>query len=55
LETTEKGYRQLSFFFSFDSKVNDGTSGMKGFNDFVFVVAGEDESAIVTKFLNRRP
>ena len=28
---------------------------MKRFNDFVFVVAGEDKSAIVTKFLSKRP
>ena len=28
---------------------------MQGFNDFIFVVAGEDESAVATKLLNRRP
>jgi hypothetical protein len=28
---------------------------MEGFNDFVLVVAGEDESAITSKLLNKRP
>jgi hypothetical protein len=28
---------------------------VQGFNDFIFVVAGEDESAVATKLLNRRP
>jgi hypothetical protein len=45
----------LSFFFPLDCEVDDGTSGMKGFDDFVFVIAGEDESAVVIKCLNIRP
>ena len=28
---------------------------MEGFDDFILVVAGEDESAVTSKFLNKRP
>ena len=38
---------------SSDSKFNDGTTGMEWFNDFVLIVAGEYESAIVGEFFNR--
>ncbi len=41
--------------FSFDSKFNDGTTGVEWFKDFVFVVTGEDESAVASKLLNKRP
>jgi hypothetical protein len=41
--------------FSFDSELNDGTTGMEGFEDFVFVVAGKDKSAVTSKLLNKRP
>ena len=44
---------QFMFFFSFDAKINDGTTGMEGFDDFVLVVTGEDESTVIGKFLNR--
>jgi hypothetical protein len=55
LESLEElGGNGLSIF-SFDSKLNDGTSGMEGFKDFVFVIAGEDESAVTSKLLNKRP
>jgi len=39
-------------FFSLNSEFDDGTSGVKGFKDFVFVVAGEDESTIASELLN---
>jgi hypothetical protein len=39
----------------FDGEVNDGTSGVKRFNNFVLVVAGEDESAVAIKCLNICP
>jgi hypothetical protein len=55
LYTLEEGSCQLGFFFSFDPKVDDGTSGVEGFDDFVFVVAGEDEAAVTSKLLNKRP
>jgi hypothetical protein len=55
LETFEEGCCDSLSFFSFDSKLNDGTSGMEGFKDFVFVVAGKDESAITSELLNKRP
>ena len=38
-----------------DGKVDDCTSGMEGRYDFVFVVTGEDESAITNKLLSKRP
>ena len=55
LDTFEEGCCEGRFVSAFDSKLNDCTTGMQGFNDFVFVVAGEDESAVATKLLNRRP
>jgi hypothetical protein len=39
----------------FDGEVDDGTSGVKRFNNLVLVVTGEDESAVVIKCLNIRP
>ena len=42
-------------FFSFDGEVNDGTSGVEGLDDFVFVVTGEDESTVPNKLLSKRP
>ena len=55
LETFEElGGNGLSVF-SFDSKLDDGTSRVQGFKDFIFVVTGEDESAVASKFLNKRP
>jgi hypothetical protein len=50
----ELGGNRLSVL-SFDSKLNDGTSRVQGFKDFIFVVAGEDESAVSSKLLNKRP
>jgi hypothetical protein len=41
--------------FPLDCEVDDGTTGVKGFNDFVLVIAGEDKSAVVIKRLNIRP
>ena len=42
-------------FFSSDGKFNDGTTGMEGVDDFVFVVTGEDEPAVAMKLLAKRP
>jgi hypothetical protein len=55
LETLEETSCELDPLLPFDCEVNDGTSGMKRFNDLVLVVAGEDESAVVIKCLNIRP
>jgi hypothetical protein len=38
-----------------NSEFNHCATGMKWFEDFVFVVAGEDESAIASELLNKRP
>jgi hypothetical protein len=46
---------KLRFLFSFDREVNDCTSRMERFNNFVFVVAGKDEPAVVIKRLNICP
>jgi hypothetical protein len=51
----EKGSRKLLFLLPLDCEVDDGTSGVKGFNDLILVVTGEDESAVVIKCLNIRP
>jgi hypothetical protein len=41
--------------FVVDPKLDAGTSGMKGFNEFVFEVAGEDKPTIPMKLLCKRP
>jgi hypothetical protein len=50
----ELGGNGLSVF-SFDSKLDNGTSRVQGFKDFIFVVTGEDESAVASKLLNKCP
>jgi hypothetical protein len=55
LETFEECSSKLLLLLSFDREVNDGTTGMKWFNNFVLVVTGEDESAVIIKCLNIRP
>ena len=46
---------ELYSLLSFDCEVDDCTTGVKRFNNFVLVVAGEDESTVVIKCLNIRP
>ena len=55
LETTEELGSDCGFLFTSDGKINTGASAVEGFDDLVFVVAGEDESAVVIKRLNVRP
>ena len=42
------------FLFSSDSELDDCTSGVEGFDDFVLIITGEDESAIPIKLLDIR-
>ena len=39
---------------SLNTKLNHSTSRMEGFNDFIFVVACENESAVFLELLNTR-
>jgi hypothetical protein len=55
LETLEEICCKLLLLFPPDREIDDGTSGVQGFNDFVLVVAGEDESAVAIKCLNICP
>ena len=55
LETLEEECCNLLTLLSFDGEVNDCTSGVEGLKDFVLIVAGEDESAVTSKLLNKRP
>jgi hypothetical protein len=55
LESSEETSCKFCFVFSFNPELDDGTSGVERFDDFVFVIAGKDESAIASKFLNKRP
>ena len=54
VKTFEKACRDLLFLFSFNSEINDGTSAMEWFNDFVFVIAGKNKSAVSGELLNTR-
>jgi hypothetical protein len=55
LETLEELSGNGLSVFSFDSKLDDGTSRVQGFKDFIFVVTGEDEPTVTSKLLNKRP
>jgi hypothetical protein len=55
LESLEEVSGKLLPFFSSDSKLDNRASGMKWLDDFVFVVTGEDESAVANKLLSKRP
>ena len=55
LEATEELCSDGGFLFTSDGKINTGASAVEGFDDLVFVVTGEDESAVVIKRLNVRP
>jgi len=54
-ETLEELSCNCWFVFGFNSELDHCTSGVERFDNFVFVVAGEDESAVVIKCLNIRP
>ena len=55
LDSFEEGCCDGRFVLSSNSEFNHSATGMKWFDDSIFVVAGEDESAVATKLLNRRP
>ena len=55
IKSLEESSCDCWFLFSCDRKLNDGTTGMEGFNDFVFIIAGEYKSAIVIERLNVGP
>jgi hypothetical protein len=42
------------FLLTFDAELDHSTPGVEGFDDFIFVVASEDESAVVGELLNTR-
>ena len=50
----EKTCCDFLLLLSFDSKFNNSTSTVEGLNDFVFVVAGKNESTVVGELLNTR-
>ena len=51
----EEGGGDGGFLLSPNSEFNHCATGMKWFEDFVFEVAGKDESAVAMKLLNKRP
>ena len=44
----------LLLLFSFDAKLDHSTPGVEGFDDFILVVASEDESTVSGELLNTR-
>ena len=55
LDSFEEGGGDGGFLLSPNSEFNHCATGMKWFEDFVFEVAGKDESAVAMKLLNKRP
>jgi hypothetical protein len=55
LEAFEELCCELGFAFGIGGKVNTRAPGVKWLDQSVFEVAGEDESAVATKLLNKRP
>jgi hypothetical protein len=45
----------MSFFLSSDSELDHSAARVERFDDFILVVAGEDESAVTSKLLNKCP
>jgi hypothetical protein len=45
----------MSFFLSSDSELDHSAARVERFDDFVLVVTGENESAVASKLLNKRP
>ena len=54
-ETVEEGSCQKFLFFSWDGEIDDCTSGVERFDEFVFVVAGENKPTVTIKRLNVCP
>ena len=44
----------LRFLLTFDAELDHSTPGVEGFDDFIFIVAGKDESAVVGEILITR-
>ena len=55
LDSFEEGGGDGRFLLSADPELDNCCTGVEGFEDFVFVVAGEDKSAVAMKLLNKRP
>ena len=55
LDSFVEGCCNCGFLLSSNSELHNGATGMEGFDDFVFEVASEDESAVATKHLSKRP
>jgi hypothetical protein len=55
LDSLEEGGGDCWFLLTVDSELDDCGSGVKGFENFILEVAGEDESAVTMKLLNKRP
>ena len=54
LESLEELGCDELLLFAYNSELNHCATGMKWFEDFVFVITGEDESAVTRKLLNKR-
>ena len=55
LDSFEELGGKLGFAFGIGGKVNTGASGVERFDNFVFEIAGKDESAVARKLLSKRP
>ena len=55
LESFEEEGGKLGFAFGIGGKINTGASAVEGFDNFVFEIAGKDESAVARKLLCKRP
>ena len=54
IKSLEELCLNFRFLLTFDSKFDNRTTGVEGFDDFIFIIAGEDESAVVGELLNTR-
>ena len=55
VKSGEESSRNLLLLLPTYAKLDHSTPGMERFDDFIFIIAGEDESAIRRKLLNRCP
>tara|TARA_R100001443_G_scaffold1347_4_gene5069 strand:+ start:940 stop:1107 length:168 start_codon:yes stop_codon:yes gene_type:complete len=55
LDPLEELCCELGFVFGIGGKVNTRAAGVEWLDQAIFEVTGEDESAVATKFLNKRP
>ncbi len=54
IKSIEECCLDLGFLFTLDAELDNSTPRVEGFDDFIFIVAGENESAVVGELLNRR-